>query len=805
MAEIGDFRSLGNNRLARVHVQTNDAQGGQATVTGQRSINIFGRMAARLSEWFGSGEQRNINAGQALVGAVRRAYGQQAADAVTDHLRTRALAGKPLSSRRVDICVRLAEKFLVPAQVPHATPAILEALRDPAKPHLAAIRHEIALTQAAQPRAANSKALLEQFEQAANQSVIRKAQTLEQRCNAYPSIAAHPAWRARVLRTGTETPIDQVLTSFLAEHGIAEPPIFTPEVRQALAAETGPSAAVRSYLNNALGVDHSPGGSAFGAILAKAADEAFGAGIDTAQLPLAGLKQDILSRVRQLAGQNAQQDAPLTTDQIAQASLEAVRARAEALINLQREVKNSDLDERTQQLMGKIWFRNPGIGVAQLKDQALFCGHLHDCARAFAAGNVEEAISAYIEGYRLIDPNAANNALKVAVDMLSPQERVAALDAIRSSDLLNELRVLSSINPMEIDVEQPNALTLLGVNRAQAEFELFKGELAFRSGLNKHLLDVEADLKPRSFSLSDDARDFLNRYHAVRVDWARAAGEPEPGALDLDSLAESVPPAINPTEAVRSAYQAVLAEDRVDPPKGPPAFDQALVVEAPAAGVGRPAIPQAAVALSGRIRMNEILSETRNDLAANRAAVTGSLTFDQAREEPGLNQFMIDVISNDRHVNLYVANGEPLFKNVEPGQARWSRWQGELGKHFKNETALGNALGELPNLFTQRVLADLVTLNAPAHGFAPAMNDQDAFAISLLGTDTDGFLRVGFTYSGPVTSLFRGNPPQIIPGSGCTYEMNATFRYKPDTQPGGAGELVLDRHVARYELNPVPA
>jgi hypothetical protein len=449
--------------------------------------------------------------------------------------------------------------------------------------------------------------------------------------------------------------------------------------------------------------------------------------------------------------------------------------------------------------------RRPDINVKQLKDQAIGCGHLNDCALAFAAGNVEEAISAYIEVYKRLEPSSINHALKVAVDRLSPEQRVAALDAIRSSDLMNELHVLSSINPMELDEEQPNILTLAEVHQAQQEFEVFKGELAFRSGVSKHLLDAEADLKPRSFMLSDGARNFLRRYHDARVDFARAGGQPEPPELNLDSLAESVPLAIDPAAAIRNAYQALLAEDAVDLPEGPPSFDQALVVEAPVVRLAKAEIPQAAVALSGRVRMNEILSETRNDLAANRSGGTGSLTFAQAAEEPGLEQFMVDVISNVRHVNLYSANGEPVFEGVDPGESRWSRWQAELSKHFKNETALGNASSELPNLFTQRILGDLVTLNTASHGFSPAIIDQNAFTTSLLGTDADGFLRVGFTYSGPAISLFRGNPPQLIQGSRCTYEMDATFRYRPGTQSGAVGELLMDRHVARYELDPGPA
>jgi hypothetical protein len=146
-----------------------------------------------------------------------------------------------------------------------------------------------------------------------------------------------------------------------------------------------------------------------------------------------------------------------------------------------------------------------------------------------------------------------------------------------------------------------------------------------------------------------------------------------------------------------------------------------------------------------------------------------------------------------------------VFEGVDPGESRWSRWQAELSKHFKNETALGNASSELPNLFTQRILGDLVTLNTASHGFSPAIIDQNAFTTSLLGTDADGFLRVGFTYSGPAISLFRGNPPQLIQGSRCTYEMDATFRYRPGTQSGAVGELLMDRHVARYELDPGPA
>jgi hypothetical protein len=109
---------------------------------------------------------------------VEREYDKQAADAVAAHLRTRALDGKPLSSRRVDICLRLAERFAVPAQVPNVAPRILEALRDPAKPHVAAIRQEITTAQVALPRAANSKAMLKQFEVVAHETVFRKAQML---------------------------------------------------------------------------------------------------------------------------------------------------------------------------------------------------------------------------------------------------------------------------------------------------------------------------------------------------------------------------------------------------------------------------------------------------------------------------------------------------------------------------------------------------------------------------------------------------------------------------------------------------
>lgn len=107
--KVSDFQNL---RANATRVRIDDAvQGGANPVrTGPTAWSLGGRMVARLKEWFGTGQAQNRQAGQALIHAVQQEYGTDAADAVREQLQNRALKGKPLSARRVNISLDVARQ-----------------------------------------------------------------------------------------------------------------------------------------------------------------------------------------------------------------------------------------------------------------------------------------------------------------------------------------------------------------------------------------------------------------------------------------------------------------------------------------------------------------------------------------------------------------------------------------------------------------------------------------------------------------------------------------------------------------------
>ena len=109
MVKVSDFQNLRAN-ATRVRVD-NAAQGNASPVrTGPTSWSLGGRMVARVKEWLGAGKAQNTNAGLALINAVQQEYGNDAANTVRDQLQNRALQGKPLSARRVNISLDLARQ-----------------------------------------------------------------------------------------------------------------------------------------------------------------------------------------------------------------------------------------------------------------------------------------------------------------------------------------------------------------------------------------------------------------------------------------------------------------------------------------------------------------------------------------------------------------------------------------------------------------------------------------------------------------------------------------------------------------------
>jgi hypothetical protein len=797
MPDIKAFQNL-QPGLARVHVRANGPDQNTPVIQGQRSWNIFGRAVARLSEWFRSGKEHNRSAGNELVSAVRQEYGDTAANTVQTHLQTRALAGKPLSSRRVDICLRLAQKFAVPDALPGVDPKIVQALRDPGKPHLNAITQRIAKTQASFDRARNSAAMLGQFQQASTTVVGETAKTLSDRCQAFQSIASVPEWQASVLAADTSQPIDEVLSNFLMTHSRAQPPVLSAQQRDSLFAELPDNRAIKPYLNQVLAQEYSPGGSQFADILSEAAAGVFGGGFDASQIPLTKLGETISDAVRAAAGKNAPIKR-LSAEEVRGVSLSVVQSRCERLRDVAAELASSGLDDRAAKIAGSIWAADPNRSADDVRTTTRFACFLNDAAISLAAGNFDAAMEQLFQAYSLTDLADGLNqfGLRAAVEQLSPAQRLAALETMRSTDRIGELLAFKGAKFAADGVSDAVDWTLGQLDQLAWEISVLRDELAFRVGIPAELLEAEAGLKPVSYTLSLPTRSLVERFHQARTEFASAKDLPAPPALDLDGVSAIPPPSVDANGGIKRAYAVIATERGIIVPV---VHDEALVVQSPNTTASRALIPTAALALSGVKRLEEIQDETREDLKRCLAGQGGALSFEDARADPILHQFMVDNIVNIRTNELYSANGQQLFVGIEPGEARWLKWQSEIRSKFGNEVPTTNALNELPGLITQRIHGDLVTLNANAHGFAPVGMEQDGFRMAIEGVDAQGYLTVKMNYSGKFSHLARGNPSAVHETPG-TYEMSATFRYRPNAEGGQAGELFLNRHVCRYELD----
>ena len=119
MVKVSDFQNL-RASATRVRIDNAAQENASPVRTGPTSWSLGGRMVARVKEWFGAGKAQNTHAGLALINAVQQEYGTDAANTVRDQLKNRALQGKPLSARRVNISLDLARQnsFAVIKDVP---------------------------------------------------------------------------------------------------------------------------------------------------------------------------------------------------------------------------------------------------------------------------------------------------------------------------------------------------------------------------------------------------------------------------------------------------------------------------------------------------------------------------------------------------------------------------------------------------------------------------------------------------------------------------------------------------------------
>ena len=109
MVKVSDFQNL-RASATRVRIENAAQENASPVRTGPTSWSLGGRMVARVKEWFGAGKAQNTHAGLALINAVQQEYGTDAANTVRDQLKNRALQGKPLSARRVNISLDLARQ-----------------------------------------------------------------------------------------------------------------------------------------------------------------------------------------------------------------------------------------------------------------------------------------------------------------------------------------------------------------------------------------------------------------------------------------------------------------------------------------------------------------------------------------------------------------------------------------------------------------------------------------------------------------------------------------------------------------------
>ena len=77
---------------------------------------------------------------------------------------------------------------------------------------------------------------------------------------------------------------------------------------------------------------------------------------------------------------------------------------------------------------------------------------------------------------------------------------------------------------------------------------------------------------------------------------------------------------------------------------------------------------------------------------------------------------------------------------------------------------------------------------------------MDPFKTTFEGVDADGYLAIKMEFHGPA-NMFQTQEPFALHAVPSTFEMSARFLYRPSSEPGGTGDLLMDHHVVRYELD----
>lgn len=101
---LSQFRPVAGGEATRIRL--NDTGDGVIA----KGTSLKGRAVAWVAETFGEGKAKNQATIRAFTEAVRTEYGDRAADAVGEQLRTRLEQGRPLSARQVERAIARAEQ-----------------------------------------------------------------------------------------------------------------------------------------------------------------------------------------------------------------------------------------------------------------------------------------------------------------------------------------------------------------------------------------------------------------------------------------------------------------------------------------------------------------------------------------------------------------------------------------------------------------------------------------------------------------------------------------------------------------------
>ena len=506
MVQLQAFRGI-DPSVSRVRLASDSATDNASERVVGQGRGLGGRIARWFGEVFTDGKAQNKAAGLALVKAVEQDVGSQAADVVRQHLTTRLESGKPLSARRVNMCLDLAAKFNAPQNLAQKLEGIdarvIQVLQDPkSAPAKGMQKEQLALYRHMKP-AKNDQQMLATLESSAQLAASNVATELNKRLHE-TEFQNHPDWADFVLKAPWDKPVEQVKKDFQT-------------IRNGQTERT----------NLALAKAVSPGGQEFEAILQEAKDIVFDGG--DAPVPLAGLQEKIVAKVK-----NAQRQADgslrqLSQDNVTSISLDVLIKRCENMKAVIEHISTLDLNEKTMAFAMDVFEANPDLSPPALVEQAKYARDMDESIVAFANGDEPQALMAFASTYKANFDDMANSLFPVLLKKLSPEQIAHAYRAIESSAVVRNIasfehagmHVLPEYDYQDDQgVRSPELRSLMFLSAMHSKFLMLKNELASGMGVDPNMENSSelAPPAPKSYLLSNEAYAFAKEAKQALAD-----------------------------------------------------------------------------------------------------------------------------------------------------------------------------------------------------------------------------------------------------------------------------------------------